>query len=402
MIKLFKYLFYVCLIVLGFLIYSCAEEVDEQNTIENWAANNLWKIIQNGTIYKDKIGDIKIANDIIYTTVIFHHDDINGDGKRFLYSYNTNLNENWKIELKDCNNYHSNNKLLLEYTNNSIYILEGCSNAHTGSLSRYNTQGEKLILDAAVNAEITSITTDSDGNIWLLDNSKIKSYGSKNVDVNHGLGNIYNYGKILIGSDNAIYVKEQHKIYKYIISNQNLSTIWSKTPNGTNSLSYLRDFIVDSNNNIYLVGDSGSAGQRQVFLMKYNSSGDKQWEREFGGDSADYAYNLVQDITGNLFISTTSPVAIDGISPYCGNDIYLYKFDANGNKNWVRRLGSSIYSSNSYCSEIPSGMAILPSRNSLYIVGTTEGAFEGFSDSDVLNDHDTFIARTWTYKTVSE
>ena len=82
MIKLFKYLFYVCLIVLGFLIYSCAEEVDEQNTIENWAANNLWKIIQNGTIYKDKIGDIKVANDIIYTTVIFHHDDINGDGKR--------------------------------------------------------------------------------------------------------------------------------------------------------------------------------------------------------------------------------------------------------------------------------------------------------------------------------
>ena len=121
MIKLFKYLFYVSLIVLGFLIYSCAEEVDEQNTIEYWAANNLWKVIQNGTIHKDKIGDIKIANDIIYTTVILNYDDVNDDGKRFLYSYNTNLNENWKIELKDCNNYDSYNKLLLEYTNNSIY-----------------------------------------------------------------------------------------------------------------------------------------------------------------------------------------------------------------------------------------------------------------------------------------
>ena len=100
--------------------------------------------------------------------------------------------------------------------------------------------------------------------------------------------------------------------------------------------------------------------------------------------------------------STTSPAAIDGISPYCGGDIYLYKFDANGNKIWVRRLGSSIYSSNLYCSEIPSGMAILPSRSSLYIVGTTEGAFEGFSELGVFDDKDTFIARTWTYKTVNE
>ena len=82
--------------------------------------------------------------------------------------------------------------------------------------------------------------------------------------------------------------------------------------------------------------------------------------------------------------------------------VYLYKFDANGNKNWVRRLGSSIYSSNSYCSEIPSGMAILPSRNTLYIVGTTEGTFEGFSELGVFDDHETFIARTWTYKTVNE
>ena len=40
MIKLFKYLFYLSLIVLGFFIYSCADEVDEQNTIEHWAANN--------------------------------------------------------------------------------------------------------------------------------------------------------------------------------------------------------------------------------------------------------------------------------------------------------------------------------------------------------------------------
>ena len=47
-------------------------------------------------------------------------------------------------------------------------------------------------------------------------------------------------------------------------------------------------------------------------------------------------------------------------------------------------------------------MAILPSRSSLYIVGTTEGAFEGFSELGVFDDKDTFIARTWTYITVDE
>jgi len=81
-------------------------------------------------------------------------------------------------------------------------------------------------------------------------------------------------------------------------------------------------------------------GGFDVFLAKYDSSGDQQWVRQFGGTGFEEGRSVAVDAAGNAYVTgyTTGELAA---SPSAGGyDAYLAKYDASGNQQWVRQWGA--------------------------------------------------------------
>ncbi|TVR29488.1 MAG: hypothetical protein EA390_09705 [Balneolaceae bacterium] len=84
-------------------------------------------------------------------------------------------------------------------------------------------------------------------------------------------------------------------------------------------------------------------GNRDVFALKLNSSGNLQWLRNFGGSNSDWAMDVIEDSGGN-FVMTGYTRSNDG--DFAGlnrgeNDIFLIKIAPNGNLIWARTYGGS-------------------------------------------------------------
>ncbi|RHX83929.1 SBBP repeat-containing protein [Leptospira stimsonii] len=108
----------------------------------------------------------------------------------------------------------------------------------------------------------------------------------------------------------------------------------------------------DSSNNVYVTGQASGnfdgqllTGIYDLFVSKYNSSGSKQWTRLMGvvGDQTT-AYAITSDSSGNVYSAGTTNGALDGEafdgSPdFADRNLFIVKFDSNGNKLWTRLLG---------------------------------------------------------------
>lgn len=106
----------------------------------------------------------------------------------------------------------------------------------------------------------------------------------------------------------------------------------------------------DSDGNIYIAGhtDSGldgntNAGMLDIFLLKYDSSGNKQWLKQFGTGSDDTEPRVTVDSHGNIFLAGSTSAGIDGNEPIGSVDFFLTKFNASGDKQWTKQFGTSAW-----------------------------------------------------------
>ena len=123
-----------------------------------------------------------------------------------------------------------------------------------------------------------------------------------------------------------------------------------------------------------------NAGGDDVFLSKYNASGDLLWTRQFGTLEKDYGRGVATDRSGNVYISGQTS-GILGASSAGGSDAFLRKYDASGNLLWTCQFGTSE-------GDIGGGVAIDSSGN-VYISGNTTGSL-GVSSA---GGSDAFIAK---------
>jgi hypothetical protein len=89
-----------------------------------------------------------------------------------------------------------------------------------------------------------------------------------------------------------------------------------------------------------------SIGDNDLFLAKYDLAGNLLWAKSEGGNYSDKALGITADATGNVYICGYFKDAINfgGTAPLTGagdRDIYLAKYDSNGNFLWVRSAGSA-------------------------------------------------------------
>ncbi|MCB0381610.1 MAG: SBBP repeat-containing protein, partial [Flavobacteriales bacterium] len=91
-----------------------------------------------------------------------------------------------------------------------------------------------------------------------------------------------------------------------------------------------------------------SNGNDDIFLAKFNSLGVHQWSFSIGGLSLDQALSVTTDMNNNIFITGYFIGTVDfdpsgataDLTSAGAEDIFLAKYDANGNYLWAINAGS--------------------------------------------------------------
>ncbi|MES2764753.1 MAG: SBBP repeat-containing protein [Bacteroidota bacterium] len=134
---------------------------------------------------------------------------------------------------------------------------------------------------------------------------------------------------------------------------------WAKSAGGQGN-DYSYGTTTDNDGNLYITGrmTSPSAtfgtfvlngkGAEDVFIAKYDKSGNVIWARSAGGDSLDESYSIVYDKIGNIYITGIfkSPSITFGnitlLNEWPGKEnIFVAKYDINGNVIWAKSAGSN-------------------------------------------------------------
>ena len=186
------------------------------------------------------------------------------------------------------------------------------------------------------------------------------------------------------------------------------NTLWARRAGGTN---VDRGYAIATDNagNVYIGGYFGgtanfetdtltSVGNEDMFIAKYNASGNIIWTKGTGGASSDIVYGIDVDNSGNIHVTGyfNSTVDFGGtgnslttVGPGINPDIFVAKYDASGNTLWAKRAGSA----NSF----DEGHDIaVDDLGFVYLTGSFEGTKADFGDGDSLTssgNKDVFIAK---------
>lgn len=176
---------------------------------------------------------------------------------------------------------------------------------------------------------------------------------------------------------------------------ENGNVIWANGGGGMNS-EISNSIATDNNGNVLIAGYFNSPslsigsftlttnGDCDIFVLKYNNNGNLIWAKSAGGSTNDYNFSTASDNNGNIFItgSFQSPTLTFGsttlTNPNMGNgtgDVFIAKYDSNGNVTWAKSAGGIAY--NDYSQSI-----ITDINDNVYIsgyFGSTTISFDTFS-----------------------
>ncbi len=248
--------------------------------------------------------------------------------------------------------------------NNNVYMagatavgLDGNTQAGSNDLffTKYSSSGVKqwTIQRGAASQymEIDGSTTDHDGNLLFV-----------------GMTTTGMDGNAMTGSLDLLLMKYD----------TNGSRLWTRQLGVATKNAYGFRVAVDSANNIYVGGQTNGnldgntlTGAYDAVITKYNSAGTKQWTKLLGAASGYASANgIVADSGGNVYMTGSTDHGLDGNSQAGPYDIFVVKYDTNGNKLWLDQKGvASVYT-------WTNGIT-LDSSGNVYITGNSGGGLDG-------------------------
>jgi secreted PhoX family phosphatase len=178
-----------------------------------------------------------------------------------------------------------------------------------------------------------SIATDATGNVYVA-------------------GNFFN--TITLGNTTLTSAGNRDGfVVKY---NKNGEVQWARSVGGPGTES-ASSIAVDGSGNVFVSGFFNnsisigtttltSGGLEDIFVAKFNSTGDVQWARSGGGTDRDYGNVLALDGSGHVYVAgnfsgiasfgTTTLTAPDG-----SGDAYIAKYNSNGTLEWAKNYGGT-------------------------------------------------------------
>lgn len=187
---------------------------------------------------------------------------------------------------------------------------------------------------------------------------------------------------------------------------------WAKSFGGTN-MDYSKAIATDGSGNIYTTGyfdgtadfDPGvgtfsltSYGNWDVYVSKLDALGNFIWAKNFGGTNMEYGNDISVDLSGNVYITGKFGGTVDfdpSVATYTinsagSNDIFISKFDVNGNFVWAKTIGGTI--------DDGSNSVTLDASGNVYSIGYYSGVVDfdpgvGTYSLNSLGGIDCFISK---------
>ncbi len=148
-------------------------------------------------------------------------------------------------------------------------------------------------------------------------------------------------------------------------------TLWIRQF-GSSESDYGLGVACDNDGNVYMLGDtygklSGTRnfGEADVFIMKFDANGDRLWGTQLGTAFAEHAKDIFIDASGNVYITGDTCGAIEAKRFLGGYDIFLAKYNPYGDRLWIRQIGTA---DNDF-----SGGVAGDDRGDIYVTGETKG-----------------------------
>uniref|UniRef100_A0A832MMH2 PEGA domain-containing protein n=1 Tax=Pseudothermotoga hypogea TaxID=57487 RepID=A0A832MMH2_9THEM len=187
----------------------------------------------------------------------------------------------------------------------------------------------------AVNVEAGQVVT-VDFQLRLQEVQQVvwqKVFGGSNDDRAYSIQQTSDGGYIVAGYTWSSSNREEVYILKL---DANGNKVWEKTFGGSyDDRAYC---IQQTSDGGYIVAGytkSFGAGGEDVYILKLGANGNKVWEKTFGGSSDDLAYFIQQTSDGGYVVAGYT------WSSSKWEDVYILKLDANGNKVWEKTFGGS-------------------------------------------------------------
>jgi hypothetical protein len=135
----------------------------------------------------------------------------------------------------------------------------------------------------------------------------------------------------------------------------------------------------DAAGNFYVAGDVSDSVSLNIFIVKYDKDGGAIWTRQFRSQpDKTFAFvgGIAVDPLGGVYVVGFTNGSIGGSPSGGGSDLFLVKYDGDGNRLWAHQLGQADYNTqgvqlapdpdggvyvlgNSYDSEIRSTVLVL-------------------------------------------
>ncbi|HYV95002.1 MAG TPA: T9SS type A sorting domain-containing protein [Chitinophagales bacterium] len=212
---------------------------------------------------------------------------------------------------------------------------------------------------------------DSAGNVIWVQQPEASSDGSLNTGrdiTTDAAGNVYVTGsftsdELVFGPFQLHTFTEDMLVVKY---NTNGNVLWAKTVDESyfSSSSSGNGIALDNLGDIYLTGlfyhilviggqTLTPEGQDDVYIIKYDATGNFVWVKSVGGTSYDEGIGIAANAVNNIFITGYYSYGVnfgnDTLTSSDGAEMFLAKYDAFGNVLWAKgSVGTGLYHNRGY------------------------------------------------------
>ncbi|HNJ64273.1 MAG TPA: SBBP repeat-containing protein [Turneriella sp.] len=162
---------------------------------------------------------------------------------------------------------------------------------------------------------------------------------------------------------------------------------------GTSASESISGAALDSTGNVYITG--GTLGgsfygtnpdtNSDMYLLKYDSNGNMIWHRQVNNPGTERDAKLLIDGSNNVWQCGYATQGYDNNSTLGSTDVVLTKYNANGDKLFSRQYGTE---RNDYC-----GSIARDSLGNIFISGSTSGNFGGPNADLTGTSSDIFLMR---------